>query len=116
MIFRCNSLNRNQEQPINLLGGNRTNSQDQIINESIEGLEYEFINAITALTENRKKIGMIVGHNEPDSLELVGFSRQISEYYDLYKIDLLGRRNPILGYDALVITKPTSVFAEQESF
>jgi len=105
-----------EEVAVNLLSGNKTRSKEEVINESIEGLEYEFVNAIRQLTETRKKVGLITGHGEPDSLQMVGLIGRISEKYDLFKIDLPSKRGALTGYDALVLPKPTESFSEREKY
>lgn len=105
-----------KERPVNLLSGNRTSSKDEIINESIESLEYEFISAISGLVENRKRVGMIVGHGEPDSTELVGLVGRVGENYDLFNVNLRNRTELITGYDAIILPKPTTEFSEREKY
>ncbi len=104
------------ERPVNLLSGNRTNGKDEVINESIEGLEYEFINAISALTQNRKRVGLVVGHGEPDSTQLAGLTGRLSENYDVFKVPLARREGLLTGYDALILPKPTQAFNEKEKY
>ena len=102
---------------MSLLKGNRASQPEVMINESIEGLEYELISAIeTLIKPNRPKVGLIVGHNEPDTSNLAGFTNAILAKYDLFRLDLRERKQPILGYDVLVIAKPTEAFTENEKF
>jgi len=105
-----------RETAVNLLSGNRTSSNDEVINESIEGLEYEFVNAIRSLTENRKRVGMITDHGVPDSTQLAGLSGRISEKYLLFNVRLTDRNGPLTGYDAIVLPKPTEAFNAHEKY
>lgn len=108
---------RGREKVVNLLQGNRAKSPDEMLNQSIEGLEYELINAIAEIQKNqRKRIGYIMGHNEPDSLRIAGFTNAVLEKYDLFKIDLPSRRTPLTGYEAIIIGKPSSGFSRKEKF
>ena len=53
------------ELAVNLLKGNRAGGSEQIINQSIEGLEYEFASTIQQLVDSRRKrIGLVIGHGE----------------------------------------------------
>ena len=104
------------EKVVNLLSGDRNGSKEEVINESIEGLEYEFINAISSLTQNRKRVGLVLGHGEPDSTQLAGLAGRISENYDLFNVRLQNRANQLVGYDALVLLKPTTSFNEKEKY
>ena len=102
---------------VSLLKGNRASEPEAMINESIEGLEYELISAIeTLIRPNRLRVGLIVGHNEPDTSQLAGFTNAILNKYDLFHLDLRDRNQPIFGYDVLVIAKPTEAFTEKEKF
>ena len=105
-----------EETAVNLLSGNRTASNDEVINESIEGLEYEFANAIRSLTENRKRVGIIMDHGAPDSTQLAGLSGRILEKYDLFNIKLSQRNGLLTGYDAIVLPKPIESFNAHEKY
>lgn len=106
-----------QEQAVNLLKGNRAGGSEQIINQSIEGLEYEFANTLQQLAgSGRKRIGLVTGHDEPDSTFLGGLTNLILTKYDLFRVNLPERTTPIVGYDLLLITKPSREFTDQEKF
>ena len=108
---------RGQETAVNLLSGNRTTSPEEIINQSIEGLEYELTNAILQLSQSRRKrVGLVLGHGEPDSLQLAGFTNLVLSKYDLFRVNLPEKKEELVGYDLLVIAKPTSAFAEREKY
>jgi ABC-2 type transport system permease protein len=104
------------EAGVMLLKGNPNASSEERINQSIEGLEYELASAIFKLAaEDRKRIGMIRGHGELDSLEIVGFTNALLEHYDVFNV-ALPRRRELEGYDAVVIAKPTKRFSEQDKY
>jgi gliding-associated putative ABC transporter substrate-binding component GldG len=106
-----------KEFAVNLLKGNRAKSPEEMLNQSIEGLEYELINGIyQSMQSNRKRVGLITGHDEPDSIQLAGLTNTVLSKYDLYTIDLPVKRSPITGYDALIIAKPRKAFSEYEKF
>lgn len=108
---------KGREVAVNLLSGNRARGVEEIINQSIEGLEYELANGIRQLAETeRKKVGMITGHNEPDTLELAGLTNLVLSKYDLFRVNLPERNSAITGYDLLLVTKPTSAFSEKEKY
>lgn len=105
------------EQAITLLKGNQASSAEERLNQSIEGLEYELINVLRGLaSDRRKRIALVQGHGEPDSLQLAGLTNALLDKYDVYKIDLAKRKVPLEGYDALLITKPTERFSEREKY
>ena len=89
------------------------NSQD-VLNESIEGLEYELVSAIHKLTSsNQRNIGFTSSHGELNSLEVAGLKSAISENYVVKKTDLT---QPVTDCDVLIIAKPTQPFSEKEKY
>ncbi len=106
-----------RERGVTLLKGNRSTSIEEMLNQSIEGLEYELANSIKQLQNTSKpRVGLITGHNEPDSSELSGFTNVILENYDLFRINLPERRSRLTGYDAIIIAKPAIRFSELEKY
>ncbi len=118
MIFPGAMVSINgREIAVNLLKGNRATAPEEIINQSIENLEYEFASAIKQLINpDRKKVGLVIGHGEPDSTQLAGLTNAVLAKYDLFKINLPARTTPITGYDLLLITKPSEPFSDEEKF
>ncbi|MFY0599081.1 MAG: gliding motility-associated ABC transporter substrate-binding protein GldG [Cyclobacteriaceae bacterium] len=108
---------RGREIGINLLKGNRTTSPDEMINQSIEGLEYELASGLIQLSElRRKRVGLVVGHNEPDTSQIAGLTNLVLSKYDLFRLNLPSRKTSITGYDLLIISKPTSKFSNDEKY
>lgn len=106
-----------EEQGVMLLKGNRGATPDETLNQSIENLEYELISAIKKLAnDDRKRIGLVKGHGELDSLQVAGFTSLLVDKYDVYQINLPKRTTPLEGYDLVILSKPTSAFTEQEKY
>ena len=104
------------ELPVNLLKGNRAAGPEEILNQSIEGLEYEFISAISQLNEGgTKRVAFITGHGSPEADQLAGLKSAILSKYDLFDVRLEGRKE-LRGYDAIIIGKPRDRFAEPEKY
>ncbi len=104
------------EVPVNLLKGNRASGYEEQLNQAIEGLEYQLASAIIQLKGSRKgKVGYITGHGSPDSLEIAGFKRAVLSKYDLYDVSLTDKVE-LVGYDAIVVAKPSEPFSEQEKY
>ena len=101
---------------INLLSSNKMLSQEEIINKSIENLEYNFVNGIQQLVNAKKiKIAIVTGHNEPLDARTLSLVTTLKTNYDLSFIKLdensLEKKN-----QALIILKPTEKFPEEEKF
>lgn len=102
-----------QEEGVMLLKGNRGESA---VSQSIETIEYNLASAIKKLTEpDSKRIGLLRGHGELDSLEIYSFRNLLQEKYLVDEV-YLREDQPIGFYNALVIAKPTQRFTEKEKF
>ena len=105
------------ERGVLLLKGNKGASPEEMLNQSIEGVEYELANAIRTLAQTeRKLIGFVRGHNELDSLELAGFTNALLEKYDVFNVYLADNNRKLTDYDALLIIKPSTPFNEIEKY
>ncbi|UXP32524.1 gliding motility-associated ABC transporter substrate-binding protein GldG [Reichenbachiella agarivorans] len=106
-----------QEVPVLLLRGNQGASAEEQLNQSIEGIEYELISAVRLLsTDVKKNIGLIVGHDEPDSLNLAGLTGALTAKYNVFKVKLPERTKDLSLYDAIILPKPTTVFDDREKY
>lgn len=104
------------ETAVNLLKGSSAGSRDEKINQAIEGMEYELANAIYKLSNTeRKRIGILLGHGQPDSLRWASLNNALLELYDVYKVNLK-RKTTLNGYDALLLIKPTGSFSDVDKF
>lgn len=100
------------ETGVMLLKGSRA----QNINPSMEGIEFELANAIHKLSNvNRKRVGLLKGHGELDSLEFASFNNALLDQYDVFKVSL-SRKGALTGYDLLIIAKPTQAFSNQDKY
>jgi ABC-2 type transport system permease protein len=100
------------EAGVMLLRGSRA----QNINQSIEEIEFELANAIHKLSNtNRKRIGLLRGHGELDSLGFASFNNALLEQYDVFKVSL-NRKAALTGYDLIVVAKPTQPFSEADKY
>ncbi|HLT71532.1 MAG TPA: gliding motility-associated ABC transporter substrate-binding protein GldG [Cyclobacteriaceae bacterium] len=99
-----------------LLKGNDAQSPEEEINQSIEGVEFELANAIYKLfNTDRKRVGLLTGHGELDSLDIAAFNNALLEQYDVRKVDL-SRRSDLDPYNAIIIIKPRTAFSEADKF
>lgn len=105
------------EKGVMLLKGNQSNGPEDVINQSIEGVEYQIASAIKELaSDDRKKIGMIRGHGELDSAFIAGFTNVLIDRYDLFNVNLTDRTRSLEDYDLLVLAKPTEKFSQKDKF
>ncbi|MEL6607021.1 MAG: gliding motility-associated ABC transporter substrate-binding protein GldG [Bacteroidota bacterium] len=99
-----------------LLKGNKMTSPAQMVNQSIEGLEYEFAQTINQLVRTkRKQIAVLRGHQEPDLKYLNGLLNALAAHYRV-QTPKLSAKTDLSGYDALLITRPQRPFSESEKY
>lgn len=104
------------ETGIMFLKGNRAESAQEVLNQSIEGIEFELANAINKLVNSdRKRIGFVKGHGELDTLSLASLNNALLDLYDVYHVDLSNRQS-IENYDALIIAKPQTAYSELDKY
>ena len=117
LIFPSTLLTyKGQEAGVLLLRGNKMVSPAQMINQSMEGLEYELANAIEKLVRTqRKQIALLRGHGAPDLRQLSGLINALEEHYVLHTLDF-SDQSVLVAYDALLITKPQQPFSEREKY
>lgn len=102
------------EAGVMLLKGNQAASAEEKLNQSIESIEYELASAIRELTTlTRKKVAIVRGHGELDSLQMASFTSALSQRYDLGKEHL---DRDLSSYDAMLIAKPQNKFSDQEKY
>lgn len=107
---------KGQAAGILLLKGAQGSTPQERLNQSIEGIEFELAVGIQRLARmNRKSIGLVTGHNELDSMEVVGFLSEMVQYFDLEAVDLQDASD-LKAYDALIVAKPTEPFSRQDLY
>ncbi len=104
------------ETGVMLLKGNRAQNAQEVLNESIEGTEYQLANAIYKLSNtHRKRIGFLHGHGELDSLQIASFKNALLDQYDVFKVDL-SKKQKVEGYQLLIVAKPKTEFSAAEKY
>ena len=103
-----------EEKGVMLLKGNKAASSADEINQSIEGIEFELVRAISNLVKSeRNLIGLVHGHGELDSIDVASFTDDMLEEYDLSPTSLTAELTP---FSALIIAKPTRPFSSHDKF
>lgn len=105
------------ETGVNLLKGNSAEGGSEgVINQAIEGVEYELANAIYKLSNNeRKQIGLVQGHAELSGAAISSLANALQDKFDVEET-LLNNAKILDNFDALIIAKPQQKFSEQEKF
>lgn len=93
-------------------------SDEDVLNNSIQNLEYAFSSAIKKITGRGKpKIGFTEGHHELTDVQLYDAMKSLSDGYDVGRINLKAiPLNILMKINLLVIPKPDTKFTELEKF
>jgi len=104
-------------------------SEEQMINNSIQQLEYTFASTIKVLTTERKpSVAFTFGHGELSEAQTAGARAAMLPFYEVSRVKLDGRGSSIFmndprdstrlipAYDALIIAKPDSAFSRKNGF
>jgi ABC-2 type transport system permease protein len=93
-------------------------SADEVINNSIQNLEYAFTSAIKKITSGGKPlIGFTTGHNELNDLQLNDAMKSLSDGFTIGRVDLQSIAfADLMKIKMVVIPKPEKSFNEVEKF
>lgn len=108
-----------------------SNTSD-IINNSIQNLEYEFMHAIRNLMRIKKPtVAFLQGHGELSGAAIYDIAQAMDEYYTLEEVTIDGQIEALTvhslnkkdssynffnKYDLLIVAKPTQPFSDQDLF
>lgn len=109
---------KGKETAVLLLKGNKTASPEEQLNQSYEGVEFEFASAIRKLTQvegNRRRVGLLYGHTQVPPSRFADLLASVQQNYDLFFVDM-AKPGSIVGLDAVLVPKPDRPFSEDEIF
>ena len=132
LIPAADVIYKGSETSIQLLQSQKYVDQSQLLNNSIQSLEYVLSNAIRALSRGQKpSVAFMRGHGE---LELPNLSDMIGSLYEYYNLDTARMDENINSlttrtlnpkdstykfrnkYDLIIIAKPTKMFSDRDLF
>src|ERR1035437_9842209 len=88
--------------PVQIFQTKLIGSPDEILNNSVEGLEYQFAKAIKQLTTSIKpKIAFIEGHGELDTMQTADITTYLLDFYNVERKKINGKLNSLAGYKAI---------------
>lgn len=114
----------NQQASVQLLQKTLTQSNSELIQKSVENLEYAFVDAITKLSRERsKKIAILKGQGELEDKYISDFLTTLKDYYLIapFTLDSVNK-NPqrtvdqLKTYDLIIDAKPTEAFSEEKTY
>jgi ABC-2 type transport system permease protein len=105
---------KGKETAVMLLKGNSATDPTEILNQSAENVEYELVSAIKKLSsEKKKRIAVLSGHGEPESIRFADLAASLQEYYEVKRFDIT-KAEAIMGYHAILLDKPTQAFSDAD--
>jgi len=123
---------KQKELPLQLLMSNINLGTEDVLNASIQTLEYNIASVIKKLqTTTKPKIAFIEGHGELDLDHVFSITNDLKPFYDIERVRLDGQINALREfsldsisgktsiwnkYSAIIIAKPDSVFTQKDKF
>lgn len=106
-----------QEIPLMLLQDQLGASPEQMLNNSIQALEYGFANAIRkASSKLPTTIAFLEGQGEAAEIRVADISRELQSFYLVERKRIDGKLNSLKPYEAVIVAAPDSVFDEKDKF
>lgn len=132
LIPAADVVYKGSETSIQLLQSQKYVDQAQLLNNSVQSLEYVLSNAIRALARGKKPtVAFMRGHGELDLPYLSDMIGSLYEYYNLDTARMDENINSLTArvqdpkdstykfrnkYDLIIIAKPTKVFSDRDLF
>ncbi|MCC8424027.1 gliding motility-associated ABC transporter substrate-binding protein GldG [Mucilaginibacter sp. UR6-11] len=93
-------------------------SADEVLNNSIQNLEYAFTSAIKKVSRGGKpQIGFTTGHDELNDIQLNDAMKSLSDGYEVGRVDLKSIPfDSLMKVRLMVVPKPEKPFTEPEKF
>ena len=109
---------KGKEIPVNFLRSQFGQNPEDVINTSIELLEYEVSNLLRkALLDKSKKIAIIEDHGELGRWEMAEAQQMLSEFYEVERLPLsIQVPQKLNEYAGIIIAKPTQEITEFDKF
>ncbi|MFV0540525.1 MAG: gliding motility-associated ABC transporter substrate-binding protein GldG [Aestuariibaculum sp.] len=114
----------NQTVAIPLIKNKIGTSQQELVSNSVQHMEYAFADGFNKLIKPKhKKIAVLKGNNQLEDKHIANFFKTLGEYYFIAKFTLDSvATNPektldgLKQYDLIVSAKPTEAFTDKEKF
>ena len=124
MSYRGNQI------PLQLLKSQMGKGPEEMLNGSMEDLEYELANGIRKLTKPiTDQLAFITGHNELEPKQVADMETALSEYYRFERLSIDEKLDALVSrsetdsgtlvfpkYKAVIIAKPDTAFSEKDKF
>ena len=129
IIWPCAKLNyKGKEIPLQLLRTQFRTPDADMVNRSINNLEFEMASAIRKIiSEFKPRVAFLEGQGELDELSTKDLQNALAEQYDVSRVRIDGRIGALSDkveggryrsnkFEALIIAKPDSAFSEKDAY
>lgn len=107
---------------IPLIKNRMGDTQQDLVNNSVQHLEYAFADAFKKLTEEKqKKIAILKGNGQLEDINLANFLQSVREYYFIapFTLDSVSKSpqktlEQLKSFDLVISAKPSAAFSEEE--
>ncbi len=119
---------KDREIPLQILQNKQRTTDAELVNRTINNLEYALVNAIYEVQRIEvPKVGIIEGHGELSAMETRDLQSELERFYKVERVELAGMVNALSRnvagkgkrqnrYDAIIVAKPTKSFDEQDKY
>ncbi|HET8809277.1 MAG TPA: gliding motility-associated ABC transporter substrate-binding protein GldG [Flavobacteriaceae bacterium] len=115
---------RNETAKIHLLKKKISNTNEEMVNNSIQNLEYAFADAFSKLVSSREKtIAVMRGNGELPDGNIASFIKSLQAYYKIAPFTLDSAAvsprktlEQLSHYDLIIEAKPTEAYTEKEKY
>jgi len=111
MIVNYNGI----EVPVNFLKNNDAVPYEQNILNSMEGLEYEIIQAIATISSDTiRKVAFLEGQNEIAEIGVADITINMAKFFTIDRGAIGGKPGVLDNYSAVIIAGPETEFSEKD--
>lgn len=108
---------RSKEYPLQILKSKMGSSPEQMLNNSIENLEYEISSMLRRITVERGlSVGFLQGQKELPTIRISDASNALADFYKVDSVNINGSLTALKDFSALIIAGPDTAFAEKDKF
>jgi len=118
IIWPCALVSyKTRETPVNFIQSGQQTDKEVLINESLESLEFNLIDAVRRLFVRQKpNIAFIEGHGESSAMMTEDITRSLTDYYNVQRIKINQQLKSLDKFKTIIIAGPDSVFDEKDKF
>ncbi len=133
VIPAADVIYKGKEVSVQLLLGQRYVSEEELLNNSVQSLEYTLTDAIRRLGRgDKQRVAFLQGHGELERHSIYDIQLALTDYYALENVTLKGNVNSLTEriinqkdstqiqfknkYELLIIPKPTESFSDEDLY